>query len=150
MQSYLHLCTRRRPDDSITRHLLMDKAYPDYCALLIISHNRLTPPLVSFAFSWRWYLKWWLGPFGEICTFPGDLPCIQKICLLLTFCLLNSCYSIFYYRVCWGLNQETGREKKTFSSPTTVITYMCYELIFYNFPQFQLRMKIMLKNISCF
>ena len=40
------------------------------------------PPISCFVFSWRWYLRWWLGHFGQLLNFPGFLPCIHVIKLV--------------------------------------------------------------------
>ena len=32
-------------------------------------------PSSSFIFRWRWYYRWWVGPFQELLSFPGYLPC---------------------------------------------------------------------------
>lgn len=38
----------------------------------------------GFVFNWRWYLRWYLGPFGGV-SFPGSLSCIQEVYILLNF-----------------------------------------------------------------
>lgn len=41
-----------------------------------------------FVFSWRWHLKSdGLSYFRELLGFPGFLPCIQEVYILLNFCL---------------------------------------------------------------
>lgn len=37
-----------------------------YC--VVLKNPALSHP-TSFAFSWRWYLRWWFGPFGEVTQF---------------------------------------------------------------------------------
>ena len=98
------LCTRKRRVNKLLEILINGEGcfsspkQPDSCLSVLhlvtsIIGLPLTPHL-SFVFSWRWYLRWWLEPFWwELPIFLGIIPCIQDINVLLNFCLF-SCLSI--------------------------------------------------------
>lgn len=71
---------------------------------LLISHQQAVPqpnPPTSFVVSWRWYLRWRLGPFGELLSFPACLPWIEGVYMLLNFCLFFSFYLFVF--LSWGI-----------------------------------------------
>lgn len=106
-------CTKKR---RMTKSLeiLISESYdlnlPNNLILLIFliaSHNWLPPqrPTSSFAFSWRWDLRWWPGLFGEVTQFSWvSLTYTGVICvfkLLFVFLLLICPFSLQR-----GLSQE--------------------------------------------
>ena len=91
-----------------------------YCVFLFISHNCSLHPKIFFVFSWRWYLRWWLGPFLVMTQFSwissmfytGGIHGVKLACFfLLLNCLLLQ----------WCLSQEPRKlEGKLFFFPISV------------------------------
>lgn len=99
---------------------------PLFTALcLMVSCNRLSHPPTSLIFSWRWYLRWCLGPFWGVTQCSWVSPCIQQVYMLLNLHFSPVDLSLIY-RVGRGccLSQETRRVKGTlFFLSHTLATY---------------------------
>lgn len=60
---------------------------------LIISHNQSPSLTFHFSISWKFFLRWQLGPFWGV-HFSGSFPCIQEIYMLLNF------FVFFFLSIC--------------------------------------------------
>ena len=77
----------------------------------------------SFFFIWRWYLRWQLGPSGEVTQFSwASFLSVQEVYMLSIFCLFFSHQSVFLLQGC--LSQEPRRvDRKFFFSPHNTYRY---------------------------
>lgn len=67
-------------------------------------------------------LRRWLGPLlGESLSYPGSLPCAQKVCMLLNFWVFFAPVNLFYYRGS-QLRTEQSRREVIFLSYTFMNT----------------------------
>lgn len=62
---------------------------PWFVVLFLVTSRNGPTPTPSVVFSWRWYLRCGLQPL--LCGlqsyyFPGSVPCIQEVDMLLNFC----------------------------------------------------------------
>lgn len=50
----------------------------------IASHAGLSHlPKSSFVVSWKWYLKWWVGPFPGVTQYKGSIYVIKLLFVIL-------------------------------------------------------------------
>ena len=125
-QNLLPLCVMGEKDDSKSLDTFTNgdsnefnqhNSYIDSVLFLMASPNWSSTPASPFVFSWRWYLRWWLGPFQRVISFSWISPIYTRgmhVIKLLFVCY----YSVFFPR---GLSQEPGRaEGKLFFLPHSI------------------------------
>lgn len=82
---------------------------------------QIAPPSThtsALVFSWRWYGRWWLGPFQGVTSFPWVSPMYIRDIHVIKL-MFFSCYSVF--DLGWGsLSEEPRRVKENYFSCPTV------------------------------
>ena len=103
-----------------------------YVLFLMTSHNWLSPASLNFffflVFSWRWYLRWWLGPLLKATCFPGSLQYIQELYMLLNFC--GFFFWFLFFILIWVLLQRGFcQEPKRVNRKLLFLPYTCWCVI---------------------
>ena len=103
-QKLFPLCVMGEKDDSKSldtftngdsNEFNLHNSHIDSVLFLMASPNWSSTPASPFVFSWRWYLRWWLGPFQRVISFFWISPIYTRgmhVIKLLFVCY----YSVFY------------------------------------------------------